>query len=109
LYYNFEYVEAKPFFHTFESEDEIVGFSFASVPEAKMFFMAVMRSTVSLIRSSSQLQNPLPLSVQPAAQIGVPRPPPPRPTRHLMEKQKFNSLRNPTTLSSPTMYYFRIY
>ncbi|CAG9769199.1 unnamed protein product [Ceutorhynchus assimilis] len=37
MYNNMEYIESSPFFHTFEGEEYIVAFNFASPPEAKTF------------------------------------------------------------------------
>ncbi|XP_050308358.1 actin nucleation-promoting factor WASL-like [Anthonomus grandis grandis] len=37
MYNNMEYVESAPFFHTFEGEEGIIGFNFASQSEAKSF------------------------------------------------------------------------
>lgn len=43
LYNNFEYVKPRPFFHTFETEECVAGFSFADEGEADDFFSKVLQ------------------------------------------------------------------
>jgi len=42
LYANFEYAQPRPFFHTFESENGVVGLSFADETDATEFYHKVM-------------------------------------------------------------------
>eukprot|EP01119_Soliformovum_irregulare_P020839 TRINITY_DN6814_c0_g1_i1.p1 TRINITY_DN6814_c0_g1~~TRINITY_DN6814_c0_g1_i1.p1 ORF type:complete len:399 (-),score=112.66 TRINITY_DN6814_c0_g1_i1:57-1220(-) len=43
LYNHFEYQEARSFFHTFETEDDVAGFSFADEGDAQDFFRNVQK------------------------------------------------------------------
>jgi Wiskott-Aldrich syndrome protein len=55
MYLNFDYQKPRPFFHTFEANDAIVGFSFADESEAEKFYQKVVQSRRT--GSSSNLSN----------------------------------------------------
>jgi hypothetical protein len=73
LYENFEYVEAKPFFHCFETDVNVTGLSFADTEEASEFASAVRSVSVSVSHS----QPPRSAPAAPAAPAASkPKPPP---------------------------------
>eukprot|EP01088_Endostelium_zonatum_P019702 TRINITY_DN6943_c1_g1_i1.p1 TRINITY_DN6943_c1_g1~~TRINITY_DN6943_c1_g1_i1.p1 ORF type:complete len:360 (-),score=173.31 TRINITY_DN6943_c1_g1_i1:223-1302(-) len=86
LYQNFEYSAPRPFFHTFESDDSVIGLSFADESEAEDFYSQVSSYVKSHLSSSTSSPPALPSSAQPqkpparppvASQPSNPTPPPP--------------------------------
>jgi hypothetical protein len=88
LYQNFEYVQPRPFFHTFETENCVAGLSFADEGEANQFFDKVMDCKKS--SSSSDSRGTIPAG-------SSPRPPPPR-----ASEKPPNSSPNVVASSPPT-------
>lgn len=84
MYENFEYENPRPFFHTFEIDDCVAGFSFADEREANQFYTKVIQCTKN--------EN---IGVQPSPRIADP---PSRPTSFAVP-----SLSLPTAPSSASV------
>eukprot|EP01122_Echinamoeba_exundans_P007723 TRINITY_DN2434_c0_g2_i1.p2 TRINITY_DN2434_c0_g2~~TRINITY_DN2434_c0_g2_i1.p2 ORF type:complete len:456 (-),score=139.78 TRINITY_DN2434_c0_g2_i1:59-1426(-) len=82
MYQGFQYAQAAPFFHTFETDDFVAGLSFADETEAKEFFSKVLycKNTPVKAAGAATAAPARPAGGPPPARPADPAPAPPRPS-----------------------------